>query len=112
MKLAVLSQADWKRHDERRAASPSLSTFRNHIRAKAPDLTLRQFAVLMSLAEHGPQQVKDLAFALDVRKPVISRMSTTLVDMGLIERRGSDEDGRLVYLLATDAGYKLVEGFR
>lgn len=71
-----------------------------------PDLTLRQLAVLMRLAEtKEPLSVRNLAGPLSISKPAITRAIDRLGDLGLAERRNATGlDRRLVELRITAQG--------
>ncbi len=70
-----------------------------------PDLTLRQLGVLMRVeASKHPLSVKDMAPDLNVSKPAITRAIDRLSDLGLVERRSSKLDRRLIEVRATAKG--------
>lgn len=68
------------------------------------DLTLRQIAILgVAMSSDQPPRVRELASALHVSKPVVTRALNTLAELGLIERqRGYDRRDRFVHV--TQAG--------
>ncbi|OYW59851.1 MAG: MarR family transcriptional regulator [Rhizobiales bacterium 17-65-6] len=63
-----------------------------------------QEAVLKLLLEHDGRTMGDLANALRVRPPTASKTIARLTTQGLVERRATDGDGRLVRVFLTDAG--------
>ena len=68
------------------------------------DLTTRQLAIL-AVVMNAPQppRVRELALALHVQKPVVTRSLDTLMKLGLVERhRGHDRRDRFIHV--TDAG--------
>lgn len=70
-----------------------------------PDLTLRQLGVLMRVeASKKALSVKDMAPALNVSKPAITRAIDRLADLGLVDRRGGTMDRRLIEVRATAKG--------
>ncbi|MCW4115976.1 MarR family transcriptional regulator [Aurantimonas sp. MSK8Z-1] len=74
-------------------------------RSQAPDLTLRQTAILLTIyLEPPPHTVRGLAARLNVTKPVITRALDTLGRMDLVERRRDDADKRSVLVRRTPAG--------
>ncbi|WP_102961033.1 MarR family winged helix-turn-helix transcriptional regulator [Mangrovicella endophytica] len=71
----------------------------------APDLTVRQTAILMTIyLEPPPHTVRGLAARLGVTKPVITRALDTMGAMHLVERRRDPEDRRNVLIRRTVEG--------
>ena len=74
-------------------------------REDAPDLTLRQTAILLTIyLEPPPHTVRGLAAKLVVTKPVITRALDTMGGYGLVERRRDPADRRNVLIKRTVAG--------
>ncbi|GGD05470.1 MarR family transcriptional regulator [Aureimonas glaciei] len=74
-------------------------------REDAPDLTLRQTAILLTIyLEPPPHTVRGLAARLTVTKPVITRALDTMGGYGLVERRRDTADRRNVLIKRTVAG--------
>lgn len=63
-----------------------------------------QETVLKLLTEQDGRTMGDLASALRVRPPTASKTIARLTAQGLVERRASDGDGRLVRVHLTDTG--------
>ncbi|MFG1301178.1 MarR family transcriptional regulator [Xanthobacter sp. V3C-3] len=63
-----------------------------------------QEAVLKLLSEQDGRTMGDLAAALRVRPPTASKTIARLTSQGLVERRATDGDGRLVRVFLTAAG--------
>ncbi len=63
-----------------------------------------QEAVLKLLLEQDGRTMGDLANALRVRPPTASKTIARLTTQGLVERKATDGDGRLVRVFLTDAG--------
>ncbi|MFS8036356.1 MarR family winged helix-turn-helix transcriptional regulator [Xanthobacter sp. AM11] len=63
-----------------------------------------QEAVLKLLCEEDGRTMGDLAAALRVRPPTASKTIARLTTQGLVERRATDGDGRLVRVFLSDAG--------
>jgi DNA-binding MarR family transcriptional regulator len=80
------------------------------ILASQPDanMTCRQIAILALVAEYPGESNKILARTLGVSAPVVTRTADKLVELGLLKRRTSIMDRRLVELTATPAGARLV----
>lgn len=68
--------------------------------------TLRQLAVLDVVATAPGVGVRELARALSVPKPTITRAVDLLAEGGLMVRRVDPNDGRCVKLQVTAAGRK------
>ncbi|MBC8129177.1 MAG: winged helix-turn-helix transcriptional regulator [Rhizobiaceae bacterium] len=74
-------------------------------REDAPDLTLRQTAILLTIyLEAPPHTVRGLAAKLDVTKPVITRALDTMGKLDLVDRRRDPADRRNVLIKRTVAG--------
>ncbi|MGE4373851.1 MAG: MarR family winged helix-turn-helix transcriptional regulator [Xanthobacter sp.] len=63
-----------------------------------------QETVLKLLADQDGRTMGDLATALRVRPPTASKTVARLTTQGLVERRTSDGDGRIVRVYLTDQG--------
>jgi len=74
----------------------------------AEEVTLPQYRTLVILAGRGPQRVIELAEALGVAPPTVTRMCDRLVRKGLVRRRAGRRDRRLVLVSLTPAGSRLV----
>lgn len=74
-------------------------------REDAPDLTLRQTAILLTIyLETPPHTVRGLAAKLGVTKPVITRALDTMGKQDLVDRRRDPADKRNVLIKRTVAG--------
>ncbi|TCT06609.1 MarR family winged helix-turn-helix transcriptional regulator [Aquabacter spiritensis] len=63
-----------------------------------------QESVLKLLVEQDGRTMGDLASALRVRPPTASKTIARLTTQGLVERRATDGDGRLVRVFLTETG--------
>lgn len=80
------------------------------VEADAPDLTLRQMAILLHIyLVTPPHTVRGLAAVLGVTKPVITRALDSMGAMGLVERMRDDKDRRNVVIKRTVAGALYLE---
>lgn len=81
------------------------------VRADRPDLTARQFAVLLICClEHDvPQTVRELAGRLNVSKPAITRALDRLEEFDLVKRADDPRDRRSVLAVATPTGFGFVD---
>lgn len=68
-----------------------------------------QETVLKSLAELDGQTMSQLAQALSVQPPTVTKMITRLAAQGLVRRVSSDQDGRLARVQLTDEGRSRIE---
>nr|WP_210271358.1 MarR family winged helix-turn-helix transcriptional regulator [Rhizobium sp. RM] len=82
------------------------------VKAEAPDLTLRQTAILLQIyLVPPPHTVRGLAAILGVTKPVITRALDSLGTLGLVDRERDDQDRRNVIIKRTVAGALYLEKF-
>lgn len=80
------------------------------VRDDAPDLTLRQMTILLTIyLEPPPHTVRGLAEKLDVTKPVITRALDTMGQLGLVTRRRDERDRRNVLIQRTVDGALYLE---
>ena len=80
------------------------------VRSEAPDLNLRQLAVLLQVyLVPPPHTVRGLAVELDVTKPVITRALDAMGELGLVDRMRDDKDRRNVVVKRTVAGSLYLE---
>ena len=80
------------------------------VRDDAPDLTLRQMAVLLTIyLDPPPHTVRGLAARLGVTKPVITRALDTMGALGLVSRHRDDLERRNVLVRRTVEGSLYVE---
>ncbi len=76
----------------------------------APDLTLRQTAILLQIyLVPPPHTVRGLANVLGVTKPVITRALDSMGAMGLVDRERDARDRRNVVIKRTVAGALYLE---
>ncbi|SEB67585.1 transcriptional regulator, MarR family [Nitratireductor aquibiodomus] len=82
------------------------------VRGKAPDLTERQLAILLTIyLDPPPHTVRGLAEKLDVSKPVITRALDTMGALKLVSRHRDPNDRRNVLIKRTVEGALFVERF-
>ncbi len=82
------------------------------VRDDAPDLTLRQMAILLTIyLEPPPHTVRALAARLGVTKPVITRALDTMGAMKFVTRHRDQKDRRNVLIRRTVEGALYVERF-
>jgi DNA-binding MarR family transcriptional regulator len=78
--------------------------------SSAPDLTLRQVAILLHIyLVPPPHTVRGLAATLGVTKPVITRALDTMGHFGLVRRVRDERDRRNVVIKRTVDGALYVE---
>ncbi len=68
------------------------------------DLTYAHFRVLQVLYDVDGQQIGDIARAIVVRQPVLSRVITQMQERELVERRADADDSRIMRVYLTDHG--------
>ena len=84
----------------------------SQVRDDAPDLTMRQAAILLTIyLDPPPHTVRGLAARLDVTKPVITRALDSLGALGLVDRARDERDRRNVVIKRTVAGALYLEKF-
>lgn len=84
----------------------------SEVGADAPDLTMRQAAILLTIyLEPPPHTVRALASRLRVSKPVITRALDTMGALKLVSRHRDETDRRNVLIRRTVEGALYVERF-
>ncbi len=82
------------------------------VRADMPDLSQRQWAILLSVyLTPGPHTVRQMSADFLVPKPAISRALDTLSILGLIRRVRDQNDKRIVIVQKTPDGAIFVDDF-
>lgn len=90
---------------ERAALKALGQAFTGLVRADEPDLTLRQQAILFTVAlEAGPHTVRGLAARLGLAKPAVTRALDTLCRLGFLRRVADEADLRNVFIERTVEG--------
>jgi DNA-binding MarR family transcriptional regulator len=98
-------QSDTIDAGERQALALWLGVTSQAVRAKGPDLTARQTAMMLTIyLEAGPHTVRGLAKKLGVGKPVIVRAIDALSDAGMLVRVPDPADRRNVFIEGTEFG--------
>jgi len=73
-------------------------------------LSLVHVQVISLLEADGPQPMRALAEALDVSQASATGIVDRMEQRGLVERQRDDEDRRIVRVILTDEGRKLLAG--
>ena len=82
------------------------------VRSDAPDLTMRQWAILLTIyLDPPPHTVRGLAAHLQVTKPVITRALDSMGAMKLVSRHRDPRDRRNVIISRTLDGALYLERF-
>ncbi|QPC86559.1 MarR family transcriptional regulator [Mesorhizobium sp. NBSH29] len=82
------------------------------VRSDAPDLTMRQISILLSIyLDPPPHTVRALAARLGVTKPVITRALDTMGALKFVSRHRDERDKRNVLIKRTLEGALFVERF-
>jgi len=72
-------------------------------------LTYTQYVTMMCLWERNGSSVKELGERLFLDSGTLSPLIRTLIEKGLVEKRRSEEDERVVCVYLTEQGKKLEE---
>ncbi len=84
----------------------------SQVRSNAPDLTMRQWAILLTIyLDPPPHTVRGLAAHLRVTKPVITRALDSMGAMKLVSRHRDPRDRRNVIISRTLDGALYLERF-
>jgi DNA-binding MarR family transcriptional regulator len=70
----------------------------------ANGLSMTAAATLASVERLGPQRLTQLAGREGVTQPAMTQLISRMEDAGLVRREASNEDGRVVLVVITDAG--------
>lgn len=82
------------------------------VRDDAPDLTMRQWALLLTVyLTPGPHTVRRLSEDLEVPKPAISRALDALSIHGFVRRERDLADKRVVLVRKTADGSQFIDRF-
>ena len=83
------------------------------VRREGPDLSARQFGVLLiCYLEEGPHTVRGLAARLEVSKPAITRALDRLAELGFARRGPDPRDRRSVLVQRTRKGSDFLADLR
>ncbi len=84
----------------------------SQVRGDAPDLTMRQAAILLTIyLDPPPHTVRGLAEKLGVTKPVITRALDKMGVLKLVSRHSDERDKRNVLVKRTVEGALYIERF-
>ncbi|MGB3418134.1 MAG: MarR family transcriptional regulator [Mesorhizobium sp.] len=84
----------------------------SQVRGDAPDLTMRQVTILLTIyLDPPPHTVRGLAEKLGVTKPVITRALDTMGVLKLVSRHRDERDKRNVLVKRTVEGALYIERF-
>ncbi|MFC3208666.1 MAG: MarR family transcriptional regulator [Mesorhizobium sp.] len=82
----------------------------SQVRGDAPDLTMRQVTILLTIyLDPPPHTVRGLAEKLGVTKPVITRALDTMGALKLVSRHRDERDKRNVLVKRTVEGALYIE---
>ena len=77
-----------------------------------PDLQPAGYKLLSAITRLGTTNAHVLAETFEMDKSVVSRQIRMLEDLGLVETRADERDGRVRVLVATPRAFELVQGVR
>ena len=89
-------------------ASAAVRRLRGRDTHRPGELSFAQFAMLFSLSQHGELSASEIATHADVTPGSATQMLDVLAGAGLIERRRSERDRRIVLVSLTRAGEEAV----
>jgi DNA-binding MarR family transcriptional regulator len=75
-------------------------------------VSVSQCYTLDMLGEHGEMSMVQLARKMFLDKSTMTRVVDGLIERELVARRFDENDRRLIYIMLTAAGRKLIEGIR
>ena len=79
------------------------------VRRDSPDLTARQFSILLTVyLNEGPHTVSGLAALLNVSKPAVTRSIDRLEEFNFVRRKVDLKDRRSVHIRRTERGAALL----
>lgn len=78
----------------------------------APELTPSRYTALATLQKRGPLRAGDLAEAMGIARPTMSRLADALVGSGWATREPDPDDGRAMRLALSEPGRTLLDGLR
>ncbi len=91
---------------------PWMNALIRYVQSNQPDLTNRQFALLLIVyLTSGPHTVRGLAARLNVSKPVITRALNSLSALGYLRRERDESDLRNVLVEQTPSGHDFLVAF-
>jgi len=79
--------------------------------AAGVDLSQQSIEVLRALGGNDPMPVGDLARSARMDTGAVSRQLRTLEELGLVERRASEQHGSIVLVVATNSGRALARRY-
>jgi DNA-binding MarR family transcriptional regulator len=75
-------------------------------------LTPSQLSVLVTVEQHGPLRLGDLATREVITPPTVTRLVASLQDRSLVNRVTDPEDGRAALIEMSESGAELLEEIR
>ena len=78
------------------------------VRYEELNFTARQVAVLLECIRSPEETIKSMSETLQVSKPSISKTVSRLFGLGLLERKPHPTDRRVIFVVPTEAGRKLI----
>ncbi len=72
-------------------------------------ISQQQSVILIAVDEQGPISQKEIISSLLLERSNVSKAVTILEDMGLLNTRKSEEDGRRVLVETTSKGHKMAQ---
>src|ERR1700712_1767950 len=85
---------------------------RRFARRPVRGLTPSQLSVLVTVEQHGPLRLGDLAAREVITPPTVTRLVPSLQDSALVKRVTDPEDGRAALIEISELGRSLLEEIR
>ena len=92
-----------------KAAMAAVRRLRGRETHRPGELSYAQYSLLFGLAQGGALPARDLAYAADLSPATVAQMLDGLERAGLVQRKRSDRDKRLVLTSLTERGSEVVE---
>lgn len=89
-----------------------MRVIRHHMRRHRSGLTVPQFRSLCFVSTAAGTSLSAVADFIGLSLPAMSRLVDGLVEKGLMERRPSDDDRRVIRLTVTPSGEEALRGAR
>jgi DNA-binding MarR family transcriptional regulator len=91
-----------------KAAMASVRRLRGRETQRPGELSYAQYSLLFGLAHGGERPARELAVAADLSAATVTQMLDSLAAAGLVERKRSTQDKRVVLTALTERGNALV----
>lgn len=73
------------------------------------DITLPHLEIMKTLQEEGTRHIAEIGERLQIPKPQMTRLIDRLEDLGIVARRADNTDRRVINIMLTDRGRRIIE---